>query len=147
MARKKVVENLDKLNKVFKRAPKEARTEIAKALRLGSNDVVNAQKALAPTDDGDLRDSIRAKVVEGAREIRGLEGNRFAAKVEGVTALIMAGGPKDTPGYYARWVEFGTNRKGGEAQPFFFPGYRLVRNRVKGRIRRAIKKAAKLSVK
>jgi hypothetical protein len=55
----------------------------------------------------------------------------------------------------ARLIEFGTaphineglyagsQHPGTQAQPFFFPGWRIVRKRVKGRISRGIKKAIK----
>jgi HK97 gp10 family phage protein len=43
--------------------------------------------------------------------------------------------------FYARWVEFGTVKMVG--RPFFFPAYRAVRRRVRGRLTRATRKAAK----
>ena len=77
------------------------------------------------------------------------------ATVEGtggdLTITIYAG---NSDAYYARWIEFGTSAHiaGGKfagatipaqpARPYFYVSFRANRRRVKGRISRAITKAA-----
>jgi HK97 gp10 family phage protein len=60
------------------------------------------------------------------------------AKQGDLTATIYVG---DDEAYYARWIEFGTQKMA--AQPFFFVAYRALRKRSKSRIKRSQRKAAK----
>lgn len=96
------------------------------------------------------RKRIREALVKGAQEINGVQralaqrSRRSGDLVDGIT---YRDGEHElqlevvAEAFYSRYVEFGTVQTG--AQPFFFSGYRLSRKRVKDRIRRATKKAAK----
>lgn len=111
----------------------EARREIGVALDQSAAEVVAVARQLAPSEDGALRESVRQE--PGANELQ---------------RVIEAGGSTTTrpvregqsPTYdYANAQEFGTAEQ--EAQPFFYPAWRLARRRAKNRISRAVRKAAK----
>lgn len=107
-------------------------------------------KSLVPTDSGDLMRSIDwtwGKAPKGALTLA-----RVTQTGTENTLTIYAG---NSEAWYSRFVEFGTSAHtaGGifagatipaiPASPFFFVSYRANRRRVKGRITRAINKAAK----
>lgn len=112
--------------------PIAAKAAAQPALNQGADEIVRAQKSLAPRDDGTLQGSIRWSV-----------DGELSRKIE-------AGGPTtskpvrhgvDAEYDYAIGVEFGTRKS--PAQPYFWPGYRLARKRVNARIKRAISKSIK----
>lgn len=119
-----MVEGLDRLNRRFRELPNETGRLIEKALDKGGAEVADAARNLAPVDTGDLKESI-------GHLVRPLPDDRGAAAFVIVDA------------FYGRFVEFGSQDR--PARPFFFPAYRLLRKRVTGRIRRAVKKAARLN--
>ncbi len=71
----------------------------------------------------------------------------YAAKVPGrlgpawKVAVDQGDGPTGRDAFYGFWVEFATINT--PAQPFFFPSFRLVKRRHKGRVTRAINKEVK----
>lgn len=115
------VEGIDRLTRRFSRLPAKMKAEVKLALEQSADELVGFQKRLAPVDDGDLRDSIRKR--PGQHEL----------------AVEVAAGDKKT--FYVGMVEFGTIN--APAQPFFFPAYRSLRKRIKGRTSRAVKKAVR----
>lgn len=121
------------LERRIKAMPALARQEIGRALDASAREVEDNARALAPSDDGDLRASIRS----------GTGGHELSRVVE-------AGGPTTTrpvregvsASYdYALGTEWGTADT--PAQPYFYPAWRLGRKRAIGRINRAVRKAAK----
>lgn len=141
---------LDRLNRKLARLPAQAQKRIREAMEQGAAEIVAMMKNLCPADSGDLRKSIAwtwGSAPKGALTL---------AKVTQTgsenTLTIYAG---NAEAYYARFVEFGTSSHtaGGlfagatipaiPASPFFYVSYRANRRRVKGRITRAINKAAK----
>lgn len=144
------IEGLDRLNRKLAALPGVAQKRIREAMEQGADEIVSMMKSLCPTDSGDLRDSIAwtwGRAPKGAMTL---------AKVTQTgtenTLTIYAG---NSEAWYSRFVEFGTaaHTAGGifagatipaiPASPFFFVSYRANRRRVKGRITRAINKAAK----
>lgn len=141
---------LPRLQKKLKRFPAVADQAIRKAMGESAAEVVTLAKSLVPKDSGDLARSIgwtwgdapKGSMVLG--QVRAGSGN--------LRITIYAG---NSEAYYARWVEFGTSgheqggifagseHPGTPAQPFFYPAWRAVRRRVKGRVTRAINKSAK----
>lgn len=123
--------------------PAAARVEISAALEASANELVALQRAAAPRDEGDLVASVDWNW--GGRGIAGeLRGDAR------LSAVITAGGPLTTKPVrngvdveydYALGQEFGTQDM--PANPFFFPAYRLIKRRVRARISRAIRKAAR----
>lgn len=124
---------LDDLQRRIRAMGVEARREIGVALDQSAAEVVSVARTLAPSDDGDLKASIRQE--PGEHELQ---------------RVVEAGGPTTTrpvregksPVYdYALAQEFGTAEQ--EPQPFFNPAWRLARRRAKNRISRAVRKAAR----
>jgi len=143
---------LDRLRrKLTKTLPEAAERRIKEAMEKAASDAVALMKSLAPRDSGALSDSIGWTWGDPPKGAMALlrSGRRTKA---GLRITIYAGGGD---AFYARFVEFGTaqHQNGGKfagsvhpgttAQPFFFPGWRAVRRQVKGRVSRAIRRAAK----
>lgn len=131
----------------------EVKDEVRLAIAQGAEEVVAAQRRLAPVDDGDLRESIiwqwdNKRRVKYSQQLGGT--GQGALRGLGFKAVITVGNTKVR---YAHLVEFGTgpHKQGGKfkgtmhpgtvAQPFFFVGFRMTKNRVRKRIRLAINKA------
>jgi len=131
--------------------PEKMRTAADAALAKAADELVADIQAATPVASGDLRDSIK-KVPLGDGRI----GYRVVGGEHG----------KGKKGWYIRFVEHGTkagvkgarttdesgrNRKvqrthsGTRAQPFFWPTYRRSKTRIRSRLTRALKKAAKES--
>ena len=129
---------LAKLQKKLNAMPQIAKDEIKRALEQSANEIVELAKKLVPEDTGALKDSIGwtyGDVPRGAMTL----GKVFASKLAtDLTITIYAG---NSEAYYARWVEFGTQKMA--ARPYFYVSYRANKKRAKGRITRAINKAAK----
>ncbi|WP_310419833.1 HK97-gp10 family putative phage morphogenesis protein [Mycoplana sp. BE70] len=142
---------LDRLRrKLTKTIPEAAQQRIKEAMEQSANEAVALMKSLAPRDSGALVDSVGwtwGDAPKGAMAIASSKANAGNLRI-----TIYAGGGD---AFYARFVEFGTSahvnkgkfagskNPGAPAQPFFYPGWRIVRKRVKGKVTRAIKKAAK----
>lgn len=136
--------NREALEAKFRELPDHALVHVRLAIAKGAAEVDEAARALAPQRTGKLKRSITHQIRE-----------------DGLQALVGTNVP------YARHVEFGTRpstkgqrmavgkgtkasrrtHPGTEAQPFLFPAYRIMSKRVKGRIRRGLKKAFKEATK
>lgn len=114
------VEGLARLQKKLRAMPERARVRIRAALEKGADEVVHAQQALA----------------QRSRRT----GNLVASDhwEDGVHQLQVR---VVNDAFYAMHVEFGTSHSA--AEPFFFPGYRLSRKRVKSRVKSAVSRAVK----
>lgn len=122
----------EKVRRRFLALPEHARRFVDDAMVKGADEIVAMQKRLAPVDDGDLRDAIHWERI-----------NPLAIRIRAGNARVR----------YAHLVEFGVaphkvgGRFAGAMHPgtkpaaFFFPSYRALRRRVKGRIRRSLRKA------
>jgi HK97 gp10 family phage protein len=127
------IQNRERLRRKIAALPGAVRDEITQALRDSANEISDLQRRFVPVEDGVLRGTIRNSVSEA--DLR---------------ATMTAGGPETTKPVregqdasydYAFAQEFGTAKM--PARPFFFPGYRLGKKKAKGRIARAINKAAR----
>jgi HK97 gp10 family phage protein len=134
--------------KLKRKIPEAAKAAAVDAVTKGAGEMAGLMKSLAPEDDGDLEDSI---VVTGPGETTPPYSQPGGSRTAGeMQALVTAGNSKVR---YAHLVEFdtaphvlggkfkGAQHPGTDAQPFFFPAYRALRKRAKGRITRAINKA------
>ncbi|CDM57192.1 HK97-gp10 family putative phage morphogenesis protein [Rhizobium favelukesii] len=144
------IENLKRLQAKLDRLPTKVKQRIRDAMEAGADEIIAMAKALVPDDTGALRDSI------GWTYGRAPKGAMTLGKVESLggdlTITIYAG---NSESFYSRFIEFGTQAHiaGGKfvgatipaqpARPFFYVSFRANRRRVKGRISRAITKAAK----
>jgi HK97 gp10 family phage protein len=118
------------------------REAVAKALEQGATEIVNFAKALVPVRDGDLKDSIGWTWGDAPKGSITL-GKVMRKRSDGdMVITIFAGNER---AFYARWQEFGTQNM--TANPFFYPAYRAVRKRVKGRVTRNMRKAIKEAVR
>ncbi|WP_108398787.1 HK97-gp10 family putative phage morphogenesis protein [Devosia submarina] len=142
---------LDRLKRKLKRFPQVVEAEIKAAMETSANEIVALAKSLAPADSGDLRNSIAwtyGDAPQGAIVLGKVKGRQS----RNLKITVYAGGPD---AYYARFIEFGTaphvnggrfagsHNPGTAAQSFFYPAYRANRKRAKGRVTRAVNKAAK----
>jgi HK97 gp10 family phage protein len=115
------VQNLDRLKRRLAAIPPAARKAIRDALEKSGDDWVRQARQFAPVDTGDLKASIRHE--QGAHEMQ---------------ENLLSG---DNKAFYAHMVEFGTVKTA--AQPYHVPAYRLLKKRMKSRIQRAVRKAAR----
>lgn len=128
--------------------------EIEAGVAQSANEIVAQMRAIRPDESITIGWTWGA-APEGAMAI----GQTNVTNGEGVRATIFATGPmlqnSRVPITLARVFEFGTEmriqrttgRKTGvmPARPYFFPVYRANRSRARGRISRAVRKAAQKS--
>nr|WP_176024864.1 HK97-gp10 family putative phage morphogenesis protein [Brucella pseudintermedia] len=129
---------LPKLRKKLEALVAVGRDEIRRAMETSADEIVALAKNLVPVDKGDLKDSIGwtwGKAPKGAMTLGKVQSDGVDSEF---TITIYAG---SSEAYYARWVEFGTQKMG--AQPYFYPSYRALRRRSKSRVTRAVTKAIK----
>jgi HK97 gp10 family phage protein len=115
--------------------PAKVRDATRMAMAKGATEIVALMKNRVPVDKGDLSDSIGwtwGDAPAGAIVIA------QSAQASGERITIYAG---NKAAYYARWVEFGTQKT--SPQPYFYGSYRQLRKRTKSRITREMKKAIK----
>ncbi|MCM2292293.1 HK97 gp10 family phage protein [Allorhizobium sp. BGMRC 0089] len=142
--------NLIRLERKLKRLPEVAKAEIRAGMEAAANDIVAMMKSLAP-GNGALRDSIGwtwGKVPKGAGIVAAVKAQTGGDQ----TITIYAG---NAEAYYARWVEFGTapHKNGGmyagtqnpgtKARPFFYVSWRASKKAAKGKVRQAVRAAAR----
>lgn len=122
----------------IERARKAPREAVLPALEKSALELAAAQKALAESsrDTGALIDSIEVTMPGQSTPPYSQPGG---ARVAGETEALVTAGNHAVR--YAHLVEFGTSKT--EAQPFFWPAFRLLRLRIQNRINRAAKKAVK----
>lgn len=129
---------LPKLRKKLEALVSVGRDEIRRAMETSADEIVALAKSLAPVDKGDLKDSIGwtwGKAPKGAMTLGKVQSDGVDSEF---TITIYAG---NSEAYYARWVEFGTQKMA--AHPYFYPSYRVLRRRSKSRVTRAVTKAIK----
>lgn len=137
MARYKNITGVETVEQVFTQLPRKNAEKIAIALNQGGDEIATRARTLVPVDDGELKSSIEVR--RSDIKVRKDRGSVFVAVVAGTTR-----GTAD----YARVVEFG-RRPGPDGHPgfagrdFFFSAYWSVRKRVKDRVKRALRAAAK----
>ena len=133
-----------KLERKLRRLPDAARTQIRAAMEVAANDIVEMMRNLVPYKTGALYDSI------GWSWGSAPKGSLIVAQVKGklgsdLTITIYAGSRDkargDADAYYARWVEFGTQKMA--AQPYFFVSWRANKKSAQSGIRRAVRKSAR----
>ncbi|MEM1287126.1 MAG: HK97-gp10 family putative phage morphogenesis protein [Pseudomonadota bacterium] len=116
--------------------PKEVRDAVQPATLKGAEEMAAAMRQLAPERSGALKDSI--SVTGPGKNTPPYSHPGGSRSVPENAAAVTAG---DTNVRYAHLVEFGTNA--AQAQPFFWPAFRVTRKRATNRIKRAMTKAVK----
>lgn len=136
-----MVEGLDRLERKLKKTiPAKAIELTRRAMEQSAEEIVGMMRRLVPADTGALRDSIGwtwGDAPKGSMVIA-----RSKAQTDGLMITIYAGTRDkslgDLDAYYARFVEFGTQKMA--AQPFFFVSWRALRRRAGNRIKRQMRK-------
>lgn len=120
----------------MQRAKSAARAALMPELEQAGRDLRVTMRVLAPRDTGDLEDSIHVTYPgETTPPYSQPGGTRTAKETE---VIITAG---DAAVRYAHLVEYGTADT--DAQPFFWPAWRLSRKKIRDRIARRFRKALK----
>lgn len=121
-----------RLAKLPKAVKKAAYADMEKA----AEDIAKTMRQLAPEDTGDLKDSI---VVTPGGQATPAHSQPGGAHVVPENKVAITAG--DTLVRYAHLVEYGTEKT--EAEPFFWPGFRMSKKKAQNKIRRGIRKAIK----
>lgn len=131
------IEGIAALRSKLRALPDAVKDEIKAALAQSAEEIADMARRLAPRGDtGNLAASIGwtfGKAPKGSMVLAEGDSDELDLRV-----IVYAGNDK---AFYARWQEFGTVKMA--ANPFFFPAYRSQRRRVRSRITRATRKAAK----
>jgi len=144
-----MVQGLDRLRrKLTKTIPDRVRQRTRAAMEKGADEIVALAKSLVPVDSGALRDSIGwtwGDAPEGSITL-----GHVKASKDGDEAITIYAGTRnkrlgDKDAFYVRFVEFGTQNMA--PHPFFYPAYRTLKRRVKGRITREMKKGIREGAK
>lgn len=148
-----MVQGIPRLRARLGRVQANLQREIEAAVAMSANEIVAQMRSLRPDPSivigWSWGDAPAGAITVGETKVR---------NSEGIRATIFATGPflqSRIPITLARVFEFGTEmrvqrttgRRTGvmPAQPYFFPVYRANRGRARGRISRAVRKAAQKS--
>ncbi len=138
------ITNIDRLNRKLKQLPAVARELIRAEMAKAADEIVGMMKRLAPVlavpvkdrRSGALRDSIGW--TWGAAPKGSVVVASVASKSDDMRITIYAG---NAEAYYARWVEFGTQKM--RAHPYFYVSWRANKRRTVRRLGKAVRDAAK----
>ena len=125
-----------RLQKRLKAIPRAVKEAVVPALLKSGEELADRMKALAPEDTGDLKDSITVTPPGGTTPPYSQPGG---SRTAGETQVLVTAGNDDVR--YPHLVEYGTAE--AEAQPYFWPAYRLTKKRAANRIKRAARKAVR----
>lgn len=131
-----MADQLARLNRRLAAIPVAVREAVKPALETSANEMAEAMRKLAPEDTGALKDSIT--VTTGGATTPAYSQPGGSQKVP-KNAVAITVGNNDVR--YPHLVEYGT--EDASPQPFFWPAFRLYRQRAQRRISRAIGKAVR----
>jgi len=126
----------DRLAKRLAAIPPAVKAAVQPALIKSGDELVARMQALAPVRSGALKASIEATYPGQATPAYSQPGGSRVAKENEV--LVTAGNAEVR---YPHLVEYGTSHS--PAKPFFWPAYRLTKQRIKNRLKRAVSKAVR----
>lgn len=139
---------LSRFQRRMRAIPNAARAAVAPALVKQAGEMAATMRALAPVDDGDLRDSI---TVTGPKQTTPAYSQPGGSTVAPENAALITVG--NTEVRYPHLIEYGhsngfvagaasgTRGQAVPAQPFFWPAVRMHQAKAKAAIKRAIGKA------
>lgn len=116
--------------------PAAVRAAVVPALAKSGEELASMMRQLAPEDSGDLKQSIAVTLPGQSTPPYSQPGG---AQIAGELLVLVTAGNTDVR--YPHLQEYGTSEH--EAQPFFWPSFRLLRKRLDSRIRRAVGKAVR----
>jgi HK97 gp10 family phage protein len=128
--------SLESLTRRLEQIPKDVKEAVRPALAQSGNELVDRMKALAPEQTGRLKASLHVTLPGEMTPAYSQPSGQTTARDNQV---LVTAGDKDCR--YSHLVEFGTTKSA--AKPYFFPAYRLTRDRIKRRLVRAIGKAVR----
>ncbi len=126
----------DRLAKRLAAIPPAVKAAVQPALIKSGDELAARMQALAPVRSGALKASIEATYPGQATPAYSQPGGSRVAKENEV--LVTAGNAEVR---YPHLVEYGTSHS--PAKPFFWPAYRLTKQRIKNRLKRAVSKAVR----
>lgn len=125
-----------RLQRRLEAIPQEVRKAVQPSLVKSGEELAGLMRQLAPEDEGDLKESIAVTAPgEQTPAYSQPGGSRVAGELE---VLVTVG---NTDVRYPHLQEYGTAHH--EAQPFFWPSFRLLRKRLSNRTKRAVAKAVR----
>ncbi|TJV71054.1 MAG: HK97 gp10 family phage protein [Mesorhizobium sp.] len=129
---------LTRLQRRLEAIPKSVREAVVPSLVKSGEELADTMRQLAEPsrDTGALIDSIEVTAPGQSTPPYSQPGGM---RVAGELEVIVTAGNEDVR--YPHLVEYGTSK--AEAQPFFWPAFRLLQKRIKNRTRRAIGKAVR----
>ncbi|MFC0199269.1 HK97-gp10 family putative phage morphogenesis protein [Paracoccus rhizosphaerae] len=127
---------LSSFQKRMRAVPIAARQAVVPALAKGGYEIADIIEALAPEDEGDLKNSVAVTLPGQSTPPYSQPGGSHVV-AENAVAITVG----NSEVRYPHLQEYGTVNH--PAQPFFWPGFRLGRKRALNRIKRAIGKAIK----
>ena len=132
MASNGLKETLAAMERVKQAAKEAAMEQLIKC----AEQTAAAMRQLAPEDEGDLKESITVTLPgQSTPPYSQPGGNRVAAENE----VIITAGSEDVR--YPHMIEHGTSKM--DAQPYFWPAYRLFRDKIKRQTAAAFGRTAK----
>ncbi len=140
-----MVEGLDRLKrKLTKTIPQAVVDATVKAMEQGAGEVISMMRRLAPKDTGALAQTINWTWGDAPKGSMVL--GKSSPTRDGLVITIYAGDASTMVGereqfQLARLQEFGTQHM--KASPYFFPSWRTLRKRVRGRVTRQMRKAVR----
>jgi HK97 gp10 family phage protein len=129
-------DQLERLKRRLEAIPKVVKEALGPALEKSGAELASRMQTLAPVDTGRLRNSIKVTLPGETTPPYSQPGGSRTAKENEV--IVTAGDAKTR---YAHLVEYGTTK--APAHPYFWPAFRLTRDRIKRRLKRAVSKAVK----
>lgn len=128
------IKGLDKLNARLAAIPQGVKDALQPALAQSGDELKDRIQGLAPVETGALRDSVAVTTAGNTTPPYSQPGGSMVVPEN---AVVVTVGNSEVR--YPHLVEYGTHDTA--AQPYFWPAWRLSRNRIKNRLTRAIRKA------
>ncbi|MEO9335960.1 HK97-gp10 family putative phage morphogenesis protein [Mesorhizobium sp. SB112] len=125
-----------RLQRRLEAIPKSVREAVEPSLVQSGEELADMMRRLAPEEDGDLKDSI---AVTAPGQTSPAYSQPGGSRVAGELEVLVTAGNSDVR--YPHLQEYGTAHH--EAQPFFWPAFRLLRKRLQNRTKRAVSKAVR----
>ena len=127
---------LARLTRKLEAIPQRVREVVTPALEKSGNELVETMQHLAPEDTSALKESIAMTPGGQATPSYSQPGG---SQIVPLGAVAVTVGNEDVR--YGHLVEYGTTET--EAQPYFWPAYRLLKKRIGNRVKRSMRKAVK----
>ncbi|MDF1600165.1 HK97 gp10 family phage protein [Mesorhizobium sp. YIM 152430] len=125
-----------RLQRRLEAIPKSVREAVQPSLVQSGEELAGLMRQLAPEDEGDLKESIAVTAPGDQTPAYSQPGG---SRVAGELEVLVTVGDEQTR--YPHLQEYGTSHH--EAQPFFWPAFRLLRKRLQNRTKRAVAKAVR----